>query len=63
MKLFLSREKFHNVLEEMFWGEEECRDMEEVWETREFQERAIRKNDWFFLPSRVNKNKNLGGAG
>ena len=37
--------------------------MEEVWETREFQERAIRKNDWFFLPSRVNKNKNLGGAG
>ena len=30
MKLFLSREKFHNVLEEMFWGEEECRDMEEV---------------------------------
>lgn len=27
MKLFLFREKFHNVLEEMIWGEEECRDM------------------------------------
>ena len=27
MKLFLSREKFHKVLEEMIWGEEECRDM------------------------------------